>query len=600
MEKVNVSPHADQCNVISLDASEKDCNCGMPPTIIEELIMEAKASDPKPSDRFHWKKEAHGPRGFKILVNPIGRSNDMVGSIHIDKDADHVWIDDLWTDSEYRGKGIAKYIMNLAITEIKKLYPDMECRIIAEPTEREEEVADGAPDAFDLAAFYKGAGFTEMPGESAADGAAILSIPYARDLKVISEVEAGTSGDWKKEGYKFKVNKNADYHGKPALEVQVTHPKFGKVGEGYFLENEAGTEINPVDVEINEDHQRKGLASAMYDLVEKTTGLELVPIMSDQSEDAKKLWDHRLQNAAVTAGMLDFPRKKLPESVWLYGDDPLPRLQPKLRAKILSEARHKLSKFGAKMIGCMLYGGAATYQYHEGGDIDCSVYVDWDSFKGSEDILQDAFKTVEIPWDKYVVHLFVKPSNQTEQIEVADAYYDVLHDDWELPPLVLPKDFDPEVFFKPMVEMAEKKAQKIDLMMGEVSREWSRLKKCLRALKEGARDEVAVRDRAEIVRSVLLDKVDVLCQEFVKIWKARKKLHDQLREKYLNDRNIGRFERFQFPEVCWKYLDEMGYVEFLKVLAKANESGVLQTLIEQATPQLPDNLPEIEPIPEEA
>lgn len=483
MEEVNVSPHAQECNVIALDASEKDCNCGKPSTIIEQLVMEARAAEPKPGDRFHWKKEAHGPRGFKILVNPIGRSNDLVGSIHIDKDDDHVWIDDLWTDAEYRGKGIAKYVMNLAITEIKKLWPDMECRIVAEPTEREEEIADGAPDVFDLAAFYKGAGFTEMPGESAANGAAVLSIPKAKDLKVISE---------------------------------------------------------------------------------------------------------------ITAGMLDFPRKRLPESVWLYGEDPLPRLQPKLRAKILSEARYKLSKFGAKMIGCMLYGGAATYQYHEGGDIDCSVYIDWDSFKGTEDILQDAFKTVEIPWDKYVVHLFVKPSNQTEQIEVADAYYDVLHDEWELPPLVLPKDFDPEVFFKPMVEMAEKKAQQMDLMMGEVSREWTRLKKCLRALKEGARDEVAVKERAEVTRTVLLDKIDDLCREFVKIWKARKKLHDQLRQKYINDRNIGRFERFQFPEVCWKYLDEMGYVEFLKVLAKAQESGVIKQLLEQATPQLPDNLPEME------
>jgi hypothetical protein len=305
--------------------------------------------------------------------------------------------------------------------------------------------------------------------------------------------------------------------------------------------------------------------------------------LSNWKNERDKLWQSL--HGAVTAGMLDFPRKKLPDSIWLYEpEQPLPRLQPQLRATSLAEARYRLKKFGAKLKGVMLYGGAATYQYHEGGDIDVSLYIDWDDFKGDEEILNDAFKTVVIPWGKYELHLFIKPSNQQEQMEVADAYYDVIHDEWKLPPLVMPKGFDPDTFFEPMIEMAEKKAQKIDIMMGEVGREWMRLKKALRALKEGARDEHVVREKAEVTKGVLLDKVEVLCDTFVDIWKARKKLHDELRNQLVRDRTIGRFERFQFPEVCWKYLDEMGYVEFLKVLAKAQEAGVLKELLDQATP----------------
>jgi predicted nucleotidyltransferase len=292
------------------------------------------------------------------------------------------------------------------------------------------------------------------------------------------------------------------------------------------------------------------------------------------------------QEIQVTAGMLDFPRKKLPDDVWLYEENrPLPRLQPKLRSAILSEGRYRLKKFGAKLKGAMLYGGAATYQYHEGGDIDVSLYIDWDDFKGDEEILQDAFKSVVIPWGKYELHLFVKPSNQQEQVEVADAYYNVMKDEWELPPLILPKDFDPEVFFQPMVEMAEQKAERIDFLLGKVGREWSRLKKCLRALEEGARDEHVVRERAYQTKAILLDWIEVLCDEFVAIWKARKKLHDQLRQRFVTDRNVGRYERFQYPEVCWKYLDEMGYVEYLKVLAKAQEAGVINTLLDEALPK---------------
>lgn len=288
----------------------------------------------------------------------------------------------------------------------------------------------------------------------------------------------------------------------------------------------------------------------------------------------------------VEAGMLDFPRKKLPASVWLYeAEQPLPRLQPKLRATILSEARYRLKKFGAKLKGAMLYGGASTYQYHEGGDIDVSLYIDWNDFNGDEEILDDAFKNVTIPWDKYELHLFVKPSNQQEQVEVADAFYDVVRDEWVLPPIVMPKGFDPDTFFGPMTEMAEKKAAQIDIQMGEVGREWMRLKKALRALKEGARDEHVVREKAEVTKGVLLDKIETLCDTFVGIWKARRKLHDELRIQLVRDRTIGRFERFQFPEVCWKYLDEMGYVEFLKVLAKANEAGVVKKLLDSTLPE---------------
>lgn len=404
---------------------------------------------------------------------------------------------------------------------------------------------------------------------------------------------AGTNGDWKKEGYTIKGIGSPDAVKRGDNWQVNAYDKSGNV-VGTLLVYDLGHAITASDVQVKEAHQRKGLASAMYEYAEKKTGKEMLPAdqVSDDpdnmTDDAKEFWKNRKYAAVepVIAGMLDFPRKKLPDEIWLYEPDrPLPRLQPKIRAAILSEGRYRLKKFGAKLIGANLYGGAATYQYHKGGDIDVSLYIDWDDFKGNEELLQEAFKTVEIPWGDYELHLFVKPSNQQEQVEVADAYYDVMKDEWKLPPLVLPKDFDPEIFFKPMVEMAEQKAQRMDLLMGQVSREWSRLKKCLRALQEGARDEHVVRERAHLTKQVLLDRIEVLCEEFVEIWKNRKKLHDQLRQRYVNDRNIGRFERFQFPEVCWKYLDEMGYVEYLKVLAKANEAGVIKNLLDEVLPE---------------
>lgn len=282
----------------------------------------------------------------------------------------------------------------------------------------------------------------------------------------------------------------------------------------------------------------------------------------------------------VTAGLLDFPRKKLPEPIFLSDpENPLPQMQPKLRSLILSEARKKLSTFGAELIGANLYGGAASYQYQQGADIDVSLYIDWDDFQGNKDLLEQAFKQIEIPYEGFKLHLFVKPEDQKEQIEVADAVYDVFHDDWKIPPLILPKGFDPEIFFQPLIEMAEKKAQEIDVQMGIVGREWVKLKRAVQARSEGPRDDDSVEKRIEIQKTTVQDEVKELCRMFVEIWKGRRKLHDELRIRYVQDRDIDKYERFQYPEVVWKYLDQAGYAEFLKLLSKAEESGVIEKLL---------------------
>lgn len=284
--------------------------------------------------------------------------------------------------------------------------------------------------------------------------------------------------------------------------------------------------------------------------------------------------------AEVTAGLLDFPRKKLPEAVWDYSEgEPLPRLRPDLRAVILGEARRRTASFGAEMIGCNLYGGAATYQYHAGADIDCSIYIDWETFDGDYEIMEQAFKTVEIEWEGFKLHLFVKPPDQPEQMEVADAVYDVLNDEWRLPPLVLPGGFDPEIFFQPILEMAEKKARQIDQQMGIVGREWEKLKKAIEADAEGPREPDVVSKRIEIQKGLVKDEVDKLVKNFLRVWDGRLKLHDQLRKHYVNNKDIDQLSRFQFPEVCWKYLDQAGYVDFLKVLTKAHQHGVIDTLL---------------------
>lgn len=50
---------------------------------------------------------------------------------------------------------------------------------------------------------------------------------------------------------------------------------------------------------VCDNHQRRGLATKIYDLVESTTGLPVLP--SDvQTEDAKLFWESRLSKTKVT------------------------------------------------------------------------------------------------------------------------------------------------------------------------------------------------------------------------------------------------------------------------------------------------------------
>lgn len=280
--------------------------------------------------------------------------------------------------------------------------------------------------------------------------------------------------------------------------------------------------------------------------------------------------------------ILDFPRAKLSSDIWeTLPHEPFPKLKPELRSLILKESRYRLAQFGAKLEAANLYGGAAGYQYHPGGDIDVSLYIDWDKFKGDGEILRDAMKAVEIPWGEYVLHLFVKPEDQQERVEVADAYYDVMKDKWKLPPLILPKDFDPNIYFQPFLEQAEQEAQDMDLALGHMNREFKKLKTAVQAKRDGARDPEVVQKRIDLQKHMLKDSIDQVVDRYLEIRQAREDLHLQLRKRMIQDESLGRFERFQPAEIVWKYLDEAGYGEYLKILSQACRKGVLDELIDQ-------------------
>jgi len=233
-----------------------------------------------------------------------------------------------------------------------------------------------------------------------------------------------------------------------------------------------------------------------------------------------------------------------------------------------------------KLAASNLYGGSASYQWSHGADIDVSVYAQgWP--KGiSEDVIekyQDVFKKIELPYKDYEIHFFLKHPKDLD-IEVSDAVYDILKNEWVLPPLILPNNFDPDDYFKPFIRVAENKAKKFDEAIGKLQRAWSVMTKAAEAKKD-AREPKLVNDRIEKEKEEIRSIVTWLSKSFISIRDNRYAMHDALREKMQKEVDVGRFERFQEPEIIWKYLDRAGYNDFLWKLYKLQSSNRLEKIL---------------------
>jgi hypothetical protein len=289
----------------------------------------------------------------------------------------------------------------------------------------------------------------------------------------------------------------------------------------------------------------------------------------------------------ATASILDFPRKTLSEDLWRYSTmenkhENLPKLKPDLRLVILNNIDKYLNVLKLNLLHTNLYGGAASYQWSPGSDIDVSVYADgWPENISKEAIekYQAFFKNVEIPYNGFTIHLFLKPPLE-EDIEVADAVYDILEDEWILPPLILPHDFDPDEYFKPFINAAEDKAKRLDKDIGILKRSWKLLEKSSEALPMAEEPEI-VKDRIEKEKITIKALIEKLANSYLAIRKKRYALHDKLREKLKEDNTLDRFERFQEPEIIWKYLDRAGYTEFLHKLYTIEKDNQVDTVLDK-------------------
>ena len=286
-----------------------------------------------------------------------------------------------------------------------------------------------------------------------------------------------------------------------------------------------------------------------------------------------------MQSKIITSSILDFPRKTLPKDLWVY-DNPneLPKLKLDLRDLILNHSKKAAESIGLKFEDARLIGGSASYQWSPGTDIDVQIYVDWPDDISDEEVLalrRKVYKT-KLNYQGYPITFFIKGTEELPN--AAEAEYDIDDNEWTLPPLILPKGFDPDEYFAPLIRVADNRAKKFDEMIGGLRRAWYALKKFSLA-KQNARDVDVVENKVEKDKKTVKGLVEKISKNFDKVKESRRKLHDQLRDRLAQDTNIGRFERFQEPEIVWKYLDRAGYIDYLGQINKIVKDEMLDDIL---------------------
>lgn len=120
-----------------------------------------------------------------------------------------------------------------------------------------------------------------------------------RDAASILGNEVGALGDWKKAGYKLKHHANEFGHPldhKYGGDYIRAYDKNGKEVGSVFYGSTSPETITPAVV-IDPEHQRKGLATAMYQMAEEKSGRRMVPEVSmetgqvSHSKAAEALWN---------------------------------------------------------------------------------------------------------------------------------------------------------------------------------------------------------------------------------------------------------------------------------------------------------------------
>jgi GNAT superfamily N-acetyltransferase len=126
----------------------------------------------------------------------------------------------------------------------------------------------------------------------------------AKDILEREALRKSQNKDWQKEGIYLQAEPfDSEEHFKGfspkkhdfMIAAYANKAEAKKRGEIIGYANLQHTEkgLYPHSIKVHQDHQRKGIATAMYKMAEDLSGRKIVKPKGEQSQSAKKLWSQR-------------------------------------------------------------------------------------------------------------------------------------------------------------------------------------------------------------------------------------------------------------------------------------------------------------------
>ena len=152
-----------------------------------------------------------------------------------------------------------------------------------------------------------------------------------------SELEKGAKRDWKKEGYRLEHHIDKDgFHNVTAYDKESNPVGYASFTYDYKPDPTEshlviGDHLKGWDVKVHPNHQRKGLASAMYDLAEKMSGKKI--LQGGTTPEGSAFWEARKRNfnKSLTAGSATSAPSTLTGGAALGKEDLLKEMKQKAK-----------------------------------------------------------------------------------------------------------------------------------------------------------------------------------------------------------------------------------------------------------------------------
>jgi GNAT superfamily N-acetyltransferase/oligoribonuclease (3'-5' exoribonuclease) len=216
-----------------------------------------------------WEKEGYKIKGkgepFKAMrgggnweVNAFDKKGKLVGTLLVYNLGHEITSSDVKVDKAHRRKGLASAMYEYA----------------------EEET-----------------GMTMVPADQVSDDEDNMTEDAKKLWDQPNRSFGGAKGDWKKEGYTIKHVEHGN-----AIKVAAYDKAGNKVGSTDVFPSEDGFHIEANETYVDEAHQRKGIASAMYEYAEKIMGLPMQQLEGGQTGDGNKFW-HGFKNSKKKGSM---------------------------------------------------------------------------------------------------------------------------------------------------------------------------------------------------------------------------------------------------------------------------------------------------------